>query len=134
MMAEFHLPTTKLWLIYMNMVLILKRYIHADRTCLRAEHLTEVENMLPNLVAAGRCKYSKYPACQLQYLEAMGGQPALALKKTEGIPGWIIHCESGTEPHRTKSHRTKSLRTKSHKTKSHRTEFHNMKSGKNPTI
>ena len=50
-------PTTKLWLTYMNMVMILNRYTHAERTCLRAEHLTEVENIMPYLVVAGRCKY-----------------------------------------------------------------------------
>ncbi len=60
-MAEFDKactsPTTQLWLIYLNMVMVLKRYAHAERTCLRAQHLTEVENMLPYLVAASRCKY-----------------------------------------------------------------------------
>ena len=34
-MAEFDMtctsPTTKLWLMYMDMVMILKRYIHAER-------------------------------------------------------------------------------------------------------
>ena len=49
--------TTKLWLIYINMVIILKRYTDAEHTCLRAEHLTEVEKMFPYLVATGRCKY-----------------------------------------------------------------------------
>ena len=33
-----------------------KRYTHAEGTCLRAGHLTEVENMLAYLVA-GRSKY-----------------------------------------------------------------------------
>ena len=63
-MAEFDKactsPITQLWLIYMNMVMILKRYTHAERTCLRGEHLTEVEKMLPYLVATGRYKYLSY--------------------------------------------------------------------------
>ena len=59
-MAEFEkkctAPTTQLWLMYMNMVMILKRCIHAERAGLWEEHLAEVDNMLLYLVAADRCK------------------------------------------------------------------------------
>ena len=60
-MAEFNKtctsPTTKLWLMYMDMVMILKRYIHAERAGLWEEYLAELENMLLYLLADGRCKY-----------------------------------------------------------------------------
>ena len=55
-------PTTKLWLMYMNMVMILKRYIHAERTGLWEEYLAELDNVLlytKDLLAAA----SMYPAC-----------------------------------------------------------------------
>ena len=48
-MAEFDMtctsPTTKLWLTYMDMVMILKRYIHAERAGLWEEYLAELDNM-----------------------------------------------------------------------------------------
>lgn len=78
-MAEFDeaytSPTTKLWLMYMGMVMILKRFIHAERAGLREEHLAEVEKMLPYLVAAG---YYKYVSCLPHYLEAMRSLHTLA--------------------------------------------------------
>ena len=79
-MAEFDKtytsPTTKLWLMYMDMVMILKRYTHAELAGLWEEHLAELENVLLYLVAAGRCKYV---SCLPHYLEAMIGLPTLAL-------------------------------------------------------
>ena len=64
-MAEFNKtctsPTTKLWLMYMDMVMILKRYIHAERAGLWEEYLAELETMLLYLVAAAAA--SMYPAC-----------------------------------------------------------------------
>ena len=79
MMAEFDTactsPTPKLWLMYMDMVMILKRYIHAERAGMWEEHLAEVENMLPYLVAAG---HYKYVSCLPHYLEAMRGLHTLA--------------------------------------------------------
>jgi hypothetical protein len=79
LMAEFDTactsPTTKLWLIYMDMEMILKRYIHAVRAGMLEEHLAEVEKMLPYLVAAG---HYKYVSCLPHYLEAMRGLPTLA--------------------------------------------------------
>ena len=69
-------PTTQLWLMYMDMVIILKRYTHAERAGLWEEHLAELENMLLYLVAAGRCKYV---SCPPHYLEAMIGLATRAL-------------------------------------------------------
>jgi len=57
LMAEFDdtctSPTTKLWLMYMDMLMILKRFVHAERAGLWDQHLAEVKKMLPYLVAAG---------------------------------------------------------------------------------
>ena len=74
-MAEFDMtctsPTTKLWLMYMDMVMILKRFIHAERACLWEEYLAELDNMLLYLVSVGRCNYI---SCLPHYLEAMIGR------------------------------------------------------------
>ena len=59
---------------YMGMVMILKRFIHAERARLWEEHLVEVEKILSYLVglAAGHYKYvSRLP----HYLES-GKMPA----------------------------------------------------------
>ena len=78
-MAEFNKtctsPTTKLWLMYMDMVMILKRCIHTERAGLWEEYLAELENMLLYLVSAGRWKYVSYLS---HYLEAMIGLPTQA--------------------------------------------------------
>ena len=79
-MAEFDKTcksqTAQLWLMYMDVVMILKRCIHAERAGLWEEYLAELENMLLYLVAAGRCKYV---SCLPHYLEAMIGLHTLAL-------------------------------------------------------
>ena len=59
----------------MDMVMILRRFIHAERAGLWEEHLAEVEKMLPYLVAAG---HYKYISCLPHYLEAMRSLPTLA--------------------------------------------------------
>ena len=69
-------PNTKLWLMYMDMVMIMKRYIHDERAGMWEEHLAEVENMLLYLVAAG---HRNYISCPPQYLEAMTCLPTPAL-------------------------------------------------------
>ena len=68
-------PTTKLWLMYMDMVMILKRFIHAERAGLLEEHLAEIEKMLPYLVSAG---HYKYVSCLPHYLQAMGNLSTVA--------------------------------------------------------
>ena len=67
-------PNTKLWLMYMDMVMILTRYIHAERAGLWEEYLAELGKLY--LVSAGRCKYV---SCLPHYVEAMIGLPTLAL-------------------------------------------------------
>jgi len=79
LMAEFDdtctSPTTKLWLMYMDMLMILKRFVHAERAGLWDQHLAQVEKMLPYLVAAG---HYKYVSCLPHYLAAMRALPTLA--------------------------------------------------------
>lgn len=75
-------PTAKLWLMYMDMVQILKRYIHAERAGLWESHLTETENMLPYLVSAG---HHKYVSCVPHYLDAMKKLPENAPEIDEGF-------------------------------------------------
>lgn len=60
---------------YMDMVMILRWFIHAEYVGLWEEHLAEVEQMLPYLVAAG---HYKYVSCLPQYLEAMRSLHTLA--------------------------------------------------------
>ncbi|RXM31631.1 hypothetical protein EOD39_6811 [Acipenser ruthenus] len=50
------------------MIMILKRYIHAERAGLWEEHPAEVEKMLPYLVAA---RHYRYDSCIPCYLAAM---------------------------------------------------------------
>ena len=79
-MAEFDKtcksPTTQLWLMYMDMLMILERCIHAEHAGLWEEHLAELENMLLYLVDTGHCKYV---SCLHHYLEAIIDLPTLAL-------------------------------------------------------
>ena len=44
--------TANFWLMYIEMVQVLKRYIHAERAGLWQEHIQEVQNMLPFIVSA----------------------------------------------------------------------------------
>ena len=85
-LAEFNKtctsPTTKLWLMYMDMVMILKRCIHTERAGLWEEYLPELENMLLYLVAAGHCKYV---SCLPHYIEAMIGLRTLALNNLKAF-------------------------------------------------
>jgi hypothetical protein len=53
-------PNSKLWLMYVEMIGIVKRYIYAERAGIWSLHLATVEEMLPYLVSAG---HSKYTAC-----------------------------------------------------------------------
>lgn len=69
LMAEFdeslNSPTTKLCLMYMDMVMILRRFIHAERAGLWDEHLAEVKKRLPYLVVVLFWFItSTYPTCR----------------------------------------------------------------------
>ena len=66
-------PTSKLWLMYLEMMDIVRRYIYAERSGDWALHLATVEEMLPYLVSAG---HTKYTACVPQYIIAMNSLPA----------------------------------------------------------
>ena len=66
-------PTSKLWLMYLEMMDIVRRYICIERSGDWALHLATVEEMLPYLVSAG---HTKYTACVPQYITAMKSLPA----------------------------------------------------------
>ena len=52
--------TAKYWLMYVDMVSILKRFIKAERAGKWMEHLAEIQHMLPYIVAA---KHTNYMSC-----------------------------------------------------------------------
>ena len=60
---------------FIEMVDILKRYIHAEQFRLWNDHLSEAHNMLPFLVSAG---HRNYVACFPHYLEDMQNLPETA--------------------------------------------------------
>ena len=65
-------PTTKLWLMYLDMVAVLRKYIHAERTANWDLHISTCKQMLPYMVAAGHHKYiSRLP----HYIQAMKDLP-----------------------------------------------------------
>ena len=66
-------PTSKLWLMYLEMMDTVRRYIYAERSGNWTLHLATVEEMLPYLVSAGHMKYT---ACVPQYITAMKSLPA----------------------------------------------------------
>ena len=60
--------TAKYWLIYVDMVSILKRFIKADRAGHLLEHLAEIQHMLPYIVAT---KHTNHMSCLPLYLKEM---------------------------------------------------------------
>ena len=74
-LTECITPTAKFWLMYLDMVHILKRFIHVERAGIWKDHLVEMEKMLPYLVVAG---HSKYVSCLPQYLQEMRQLPSTA--------------------------------------------------------
>ena len=45
-------PTAQFWSMYVEMVLIMKRYITAERAGIWEDHLTEVTYMIPFIISA----------------------------------------------------------------------------------
>jgi len=60
--------TARLWSMYIGMVLILKRFIHAQRAGQQRQQLEEAEKMLPYTMSS---EHSKYMSCQPIYLDEM---------------------------------------------------------------
>lgn len=60
--------TSKLWIMYMDMVDLLKRFIKAERTGNWELHLKSVEEMLPYFASSGHNQYAK---CGRLYLQKM---------------------------------------------------------------
>ena len=64
--------TGKFWVMYIEMILIAKRYVYAERAGLWQNHLKETSNMLPYLVSAG---HTRYMSCLPLYLKDMSELP-----------------------------------------------------------
>ena len=62
-------PTSKLWLMYMTMVDLLRNFIKAERTGCWQLHLQTLSEMLPYFAAAGHNLYAKSAHI---YLQTMG--------------------------------------------------------------
>ena len=60
--------TAKYWLMYVDMVSILKQFIKAERAGKWMEHLAEIQHMLPYIVAA---KHTNYMSCLPLHLREM---------------------------------------------------------------
>lgn len=75
-------PTSKLWIMYLDMIGILKRFIAAERSGNWNLHIQATEEMLPYIVSAG---HSKYTSCLPHYITAMKSLPsAVKLEFTKG--------------------------------------------------
>lgn len=59
-------PTAQLWLQYMDMVEILRRFLRAERTGNWLQHMQAVKDMLPYLAASGHNLYTKSLSLYLQ--------------------------------------------------------------------
>ncbi len=66
--------TSTLWLQYMNMMNILRRYIRAERTGNWALHLQAIQEMLPYLAASGHNSYTKSATVYLQEMSYLKTQ------------------------------------------------------------
>ena len=62
-------PTPCLWVQYMGMIDILRRYIKSERTGNLEMHLQTVKEMLPFLAAAGHNLYEKSAYLYLQHMD-----------------------------------------------------------------
>jgi hypothetical protein len=67
--------TAKLWGMYIDMVVIFKRYVNSERAGLWEQHLNEARNMMPYTVSSG---HSKYMSCLPIYLNEMNNLPDTA--------------------------------------------------------
>ncbi|KAG1695931.1 Glycine receptor subunit alpha-2 [Nymphon striatum] len=86
--------TARLWSMYIDMILILRRYIHAERAGLWQQHLQEVRNMLPYTIASG---HSKYMSCLPIYLNEMQKLPETAPEVHEEFAAgkFTVHQTAG---------------------------------------
>ena len=74
--------TSALWVQYMNMMDILRRYIRAERTGNWALHLQAIQEMLPYLAASGHNHYTKSATVYLQEMSNLKAQHPHACSTT----------------------------------------------------
>ena len=78
--------TSALWVQYMNMMDILRRYIRAERTGNWALHLQAIQEMLPYLAASGHNHYTKSATVYLQEMSNLKAQhPHVQQRFDEGF-------------------------------------------------
>ena len=63
--------TARLWLQYMDMADILKKFLRAERTGNWKLHLHSLQEMLPYLASAGHCQYTKSVYIYLQHMQQL---------------------------------------------------------------
>ncbi|GFR75938.1 hypothetical protein ElyMa_003933800 [Elysia marginata] len=86
--------TAKFWMMYIQMVLILRRYIHAERCGNWHGHLIEVRRMLPYLITAGHRKYASCVPIYLKHMEELPDRyPGLYAAFLKG--NFTVHHTSG---------------------------------------
>ena len=84
--------TAKYWIMYIEMVEILKRYTVSERAGNKLDHLQEVENMIPFMVAA---KHTRYMSCIPLYLRDMKDLPEMHPDVYENFMlGWFTVRQS----------------------------------------
>ncbi|KAG1704021.1 hypothetical protein GQR58_004102 [Nymphon striatum] len=86
--------TARLWSMYIDMMLILRHYIHAERAGLWQQHLQEVRNMLPYTIASG---HSTYMSCLPIYLNEKQKLPETAREVHEEFAAgkFTVHQTAG---------------------------------------
>jgi hypothetical protein len=66
--------TSALWVQYMDMIDILRKFIRAERTGNRELHLQAIQDMLPYMAASGHNSYTKSAMLYLQYMSNLETQ------------------------------------------------------------
>ena len=78
------LPTGKMWVQYMTMVDILRKFLKAERTGNWKLHLETVHEMLPYFAASGHSHYAKYAHIYLQMMLDLPKRHPDVYEKFEG--------------------------------------------------
>lgn len=64
-------PTSKLWIQYLTMVTLLRRFLEAERTGIWAMHLNTVNLMIPYFIASGHIHYAKASHIYVQQMHSL---------------------------------------------------------------
>ena len=84
--SSFKGRTAKLWIEYMKMVDLLRKFIKAERTGNWKLHLQSVEEMLPYFAACGHNLYAKSAYIYLQFMQDLEEtNPSVYKSFTDGL-------------------------------------------------